>query len=72
MLKPASAGTGIIAGGPIRVIMQQVGISDILTKTVGSTNAINVVKAVEFGLKQLRDPITISRQRGIKLKNLFE
>jgi len=52
--------------------MQQVGISDILTKTVGSTNAINVVKAVEFGLKQLRDPITISRQRGIKLKNLFE
>ena len=72
ILKPASSGTGIIAGGPVRIIMQQVGISNILSKATGSTNAINVVKAVEFGLKKLRDPLVISRQRGISLKNLFE
>ena len=72
ILKPASDGTGIIAGGPVRIIMQQVGISNILSKATGSTNAINVVKAVEFGLKQLRDPLSVSRQRGISIKNLFE
>ena len=72
ILKPASSGTGIIAGGPVRIIMQQVGISNILSKATGSTNAINVVKAVEFGLKQLRDPLSVSRQRGISIKNLFE
>lgn len=71
MLKPASPGTGIIAGGPVRAVMEQIGISNILTKNTGSTNAINVVKAVENGLKQLRDPITVSRQRGISLKELF-
>ena len=46
-------------------------ITDILTKNTGSTNPVNVVKAVEFGLKQLRDPLTVSRQRGIKLQELF-
>ena len=72
VLKPASSGTCIIAGGPVRMIMQQVGISDILSKATGSTNAINVVKAVEYGLKKLRDPLIVSRQRGVSLKNLFE
>ena len=71
MLKPASPGTGIIAGGPVRAVMEQIGISNILTKNTGSTNAINVVKAVEHGLRQLRDPLTVSRQRGISLKELF-
>jgi len=71
MLKPASAGTGIIAGGPVRAIMEQLGISNILSKNTGSTNAINVVKAVAFGLKTLRDPLTVARQRGITLKELF-
>ena len=72
VLKPASSGTGIIAGGPVRMIMQQVGISNILSKETGSTNAINVVKAIEYGLKKLRDPLMVSRQRGVALKNLFE
>ena len=71
MLKPASSGTGIIAGGPVRAIMEQIGISNILSKNSGSTNAINVVKAVEQGLKDLRDPIKVSRQRGVSLKELF-
>ena len=71
MLKPASPGTGIIAGGPVRAVLEQLGVSDILSKNTGSTNAINVVKAVEHGLKTLRDPITVARQRGITLKELF-
>ena len=71
MLKPASPGTGVIAGGPVRAVMEQIGISNILSKNTGSTNAINVVRAVEYGLKQLRDPLTVSRQRGISLKELF-
>ena len=71
MLKPASSGTGIIAGAAVRAIMEQVGITDILTKNTGSTNPVNVVKAVEYGLKQLRDPIMVSRQRGVSLNELF-
>ena len=72
ILKPASPGTGVIAGGPVRMIMQQLGVSNILSKATGSTNAINVVKAVEYGLKQLKDPLSVARQRGISLKDLFE
>jgi len=71
MLKPASPGTGIIAGGPVRAIMEQIGISNILSKNTGSTNAINVAKAVAYGLQQLRDPLTVAQQRGITLKELF-
>tara|TARA_Y100000590_G_scaffold457631_1_gene610674 strand:- start:359 stop:868 length:510 start_codon:yes stop_codon:yes gene_type:complete len=71
MLKPASSGTGIIAGAAVRAIMEQVGITDILTKNTGSTNPVNVVKAVEYGLKKLRDPIMVSRQRGVSLNELF-
>ena len=71
MLKPASPGTGIIAGGPVRAIMEQVGITNILSKNTGSTNAINVAKAVMHGLRSLRDPLMVSRQRGITLRELF-
>tara|TARA_B100000945_G_C20112253_1_gene470876 strand:- start:134 stop:637 length:504 start_codon:yes stop_codon:yes gene_type:complete len=71
MLKPAAKGTGIIAGGPVRAVLEQLGIKNILTKNTGSTSPINVVKAVESGLKQLRDPLMVSRQRGITMKELF-
>ena len=71
MLKPASEGTGVIAGGPVRAMLEQAGITNILTKNTGSTSPINVVKAVEKGLKELRDPLLVSRQRGTSLKELF-
>ena len=71
MLKPASDGTGIIAGGPVRAVLEQVGVSNILTKNTGSTNPINVVKAVEKGLRDLRDPLMVTKQRGITMDELF-
>ncbi len=71
LLKPASPGTGIIAGGPVRAVLEQVGVSNILSKVTGSTNPVNVVKAVEKGLLSLRDPLMVARQRGINLKQLF-
>ena len=71
LLKPASPGTGIIAGAPVRAVLEQVGVFNILSKVTGSTNPVNVVKAVEKGLLSLRDPLMVARQRGINLKQLF-
>ena len=71
MLKPAGPGTGIIAGGPVREVLSQLGIKNILSKNTGSTNAINVVKALEHGLLSLKDPLMIAKQRGISVKQLF-
>lgn len=72
MLKPAAPGTGVIAGSTIRAIMDQVGIHDILTKSIGSNNVHNVVRATMRALLSIRDPYTIARKRGKTLQEIFE
>jgi len=67
LLKPAPAGTGVIAGGPVRAVIQAVGIPNVLTKSIGSHNPHNVVKATINALEQLRDRKVIADMRGIEL-----
>jgi small subunit ribosomal protein S5 len=63
MLKPASHGTGVIAGGAVRAIMESAGVTDVLAKSMGSRNAINVARATIEGLSQLRDPVGARARR---------
>ncbi|MFP4113749.1 MAG: 30S ribosomal protein S5 [Spirochaetota bacterium] len=71
LMKPAAPGTGIIAGGPVRAVMEVAGINDVLSKSLGSQNAVNIVKAVFQGLESLMDARKIARGRGKAVKEMW-
>jgi len=71
ILKPASPGTGIIAGGPVRAVVELAGIKDILSKSLGSSNALNIVKATMNGLSNLMNLTEVLEARGKTVKELF-
>ena len=71
LLKPAPDGTGIIAGGAVRAVVQAAGITNIVTKSLGSDNGHNVVRATFAGLTSLRDPMSVARMRGKTLEELL-
>src|SRR5215218_2909746 len=70
LLKPASPGTGVIAGGPVRAVLEAAGVSDVLSKSLGSSNPINIVHATVAGLKQLKRPNELAERRGLELAEM--
>ena len=71
LLRPASEGTGVIAGGAMRAVLESVGVHNVLAKSQGSSNPHNVVKATINALSQMRDAVSVAKQRGVDLDKVF-
>jgi small subunit ribosomal protein S5 len=71
LIKPAAHGTGVIAGGSMRAVLESAGVTDVLAKSLGSANPHNVVKATFKALALLREPATVAKNRGLKLSKVF-
>ena len=72
MIQPASHGTGVIAGGAMRAVLESAGVKDVLAKSLGGANPANVIKATINALTQLRDPYTVSRNRSVSMDVVFK
>ena len=70
LLRPASPGTGVIAGGSARAVLECAGVKDVLAKSLGSDNAINVVHATVAALQQLEEPEQVAKRRGMSLRDV--
>ena len=71
LIKPAVSGTGVIAGGPVRALLELAGVKDVMSKSLGTDNAVNVVKAAGEGLKQLSSPEQVAARRGLTVGQIY-
>ena len=71
LIKPAVPGTGVLAGGPVRAIMELAGVQNVITKSLGTNNAMNIVKAAAEGLKNMESPSEVAARRGISVAEMF-
>ena len=71
LIRPAVPGTGVMAGGPVRAIMELAGVQDVITKSLGTSNAMNVVKAAAEGLKSMQSPEQVAERRGMTVAQIY-